>query len=76
VKSRLDIDQVAFNKVYKNSTIHLKPLDRNLFPSGNLYFGKFNDDKRKNVVIVHNNYVKGHDSKLERFKILELWFSN
>jgi hypothetical protein len=76
LKKRLAVNQPAFNKVHRNSTIHLKPLDRNLFPSGNLYFGKFNDDKRKNVVIVHNNYKIGHDSKLERFKSFKLWFSN
>ncbi|XP_060603232.1 uncharacterized protein LOC132756233 [Ruditapes philippinarum] len=76
LKERLDIDQTAFNKVYRNSTIHLKPLDRSLFPSGNLYFDQFSDAKRKNVIIVHNNYIKGHEKKLQRFENFKLWFSN
>ncbi|XP_060603234.1 uncharacterized protein LOC132756235 [Ruditapes philippinarum] len=46
LKKRLDIDQTVFNQVFTNSTIHLKPLDRNLFPSGNLYFDQFTDTKR------------------------------
>ncbi|XP_060603233.1 uncharacterized protein LOC132756234 [Ruditapes philippinarum] len=36
LKKRLDIGQTVFNQVFTNSTIHLKPLDRNLFPSGNI----------------------------------------
>jgi rhamnogalacturonan II specific xylosyltransferase len=76
LKERLDIDQTAFNKVYRNSSIHLKPLDRNLFPSGNLYFDQFSDAKRKNVIIVHNNYIVGHEKKLKRFEKFKLWFSD
>ncbi|XP_053391059.1 uncharacterized protein LOC128553886 [Mercenaria mercenaria] len=68
-------NQYAFNQVVKYSQVRLKTLDMNLFPSGKLYFKKFNDEQRRKVVIVHNNWIKGHPAKLQRFKTYKLWFS-
>ena len=67
-------DQFEFNDIYKKANIKIKSLNTNLFPSGNLYFKKFNDSERKNVTIVHNNYIKGHKEKLQRFLKFNLWF--
>ncbi|XP_045165448.2 uncharacterized protein LOC123529260 [Mercenaria mercenaria] len=75
LKKHLQIDQSAFNKVVKYSKARLKTLDTNLFPSGRLYFKEFKDNQRSNVVIVHNNFIKGHPAKLQRFKTYKLWYS-
>ena len=67
-------DQLEFNVIYEKANIKIKPLDTNLFPSGALYFRKFNASKRNNVAIVHNNYILGHEKKLQRFQKFNLWF--
>ena len=74
LKQKLNNDQTAFNLVCKEAKIKIKSLDTNLFPSGDLYFNKFDTSKRNSVAIVHNNYIIGHDKKLQRFKKHNLWF--
>ena len=76
LQRHLEFDQTAFNNVFKNSSVHLKQLDRNRFPSGKMYFEQFNKSQHDNVVIVHNNYIIGHEAKLKRFVNYKLWFSN
>ena len=75
LQRHLEFDQTAFNKIYKTSSIQLQPLDTNYFPSGLLYFEKFDESQQDNVVIVHNNFIKGHGPKLNRFVNHSLWFS-
>ena len=65
-------DQNGFNQQDKTS-VRIKGLDTDLFPSGVLYFRKLNDTKYSNVVVVHNNWIVGHDRKIERFKKFNLW---
>jgi hypothetical protein len=76
LNSHLQVNQAAFNRAYKHSKLSLKILDIFLFPSGEFYFKKFSDIKRKHVIIVHNNFIEGHDMKLQRFKKFNFWFSN
>jgi hypothetical protein len=33
-------------------------------------------NKHTDVVVVHNNFIEGHDEKVERFKKAELWRTN
>ena len=68
-----DINQIKFNALVKKSAIRHKYLPRKEFPDGQMYFDR---GKRKNVVIVHNNYMLGHDRKVRRFMSVGLWWSN
>ena len=46
------------------------------FPSGQNYFDhpfQENDSAHDNVFVVHNNFIRGHDAKVERFKEYHLW---
>ena len=66
------MDQEGFNAVNK-SGMRIQKLDNALFPSGHLYFSKFSEARRSKTVVVHNNYIKGHDNKVQRFKKFGLW---
>ena len=73
MSGRSDInDQDGYNAL-NNSMVRIKKLDNTLFPSGHLYFTIFSDDQRSESVIVHNNYILGHDAKIQRFKKFGLW---
>jgi WD40 repeat protein len=50
-------------------------LPRMLFPNGTAYFN-FKFPQRFGVVpfIVHNNCIIGHDSKVDRFKMYDMWY--
>lgn len=50
-------------------------LPRTLFPNGSAYFD-LKIPQRKNItpVIIHNNCIIGHRSKVERFQAYGLWF--
>ena len=73
MSGRSDIsNQPRFNAMNK-SMLRIQKLDTTLFPSGLLYFDKFSDKQRSNSVVVHNNYIIGHDVKVQRFKKFGLW---
>jgi rhamnogalacturonan II specific xylosyltransferase len=76
LKRRPDLNQPIFNQLLKYSSVKLKPLDIKRFPPGNLYFERFTDEERAGVVVVHNNWIRGHENKLKRFKKMKLWFNN
>ena len=69
------LNQPAFNQLVKQSQIKIKGLESKHFPSGRLYFEKFSREERAGVVVVHNNWIIGHDNKLERFKNMNLWLN-
>ena len=75
LKHRPDVIQPAFNRANKHSEVHIKQLDMRLFPPGQQFFREFSDVERNHVVVVHNNFIRGHDKKLARFKTFNLWFS-
>ena len=68
-------DQEGFNAVNK-AELQIQKLDITLFPYGLLYFSKFNNAQRAKVVVVHNNWIVGHDNKVRRFKMFSLWQNN
>ena len=68
-----DINQIQFNSLVEKSEIKHKPLPRSVFPDGISYFAR---GIQRNVVIVHNNYIIGHDNKVQRFKSVRLWWNN
>lgn len=48
------------------------------FPSGKFFFSQPYEEDYPHVyypdiMIVHNNYIKGHDTKLKRFQGYHLW---
>ena len=68
------LNQPLFNKLlYNHKNIKSKPLPSLLFPSGKLFFNKFNNTQRSNAVVVHNNYIVGGNNKRDRFKKYNLW---
>lgn len=68
-------DQSAFNKVYRQTKVHLNVLERDLFPSGDLYFQIFTWKQRSKVVVAHTATIIGHERKKEALQRLLLWFS-
>ena len=44
------------------------------FPNGALYFNAtWRDKQTESPVIIHNNFISGHDNKKKRFEALGLW---
>ena len=76
-KNRPDLpDQFLLNRLVREKRVRVEKLPRDMFVNGNDYF---NETWRKqagleNLVMVHNNWIEGHDAKLQRFKTHDLWF--
>ena len=71
-------DQRAYNVVLQNTKFtHLLNwvvLDPLLFPNGWVYFiSKLPQKENQQPVIVHNNWIRGLDSKIHRFREHHLW---
>lgn len=67
-------DQRAFNKVLRPKlNLRVNKLPSVQFPSGKYYFERFDDTNRSQTVVVHNNWIIGHDAKTKRFKKFNLW---
>jgi hypothetical protein len=64
---QLIINDVAINKYPENIAI----LSRDLFPNGYAYY---TEGKKENALIVHNNWMVGVDTKIEKFKEENLWY--
>ena len=48
-----------------------------LFPNGALYFDRlWRERLQADPVLVHNNWIKGHDEKRARFQDLGLWHAD
>ena len=74
LKERISVNQLVFNNlIQKSENLKVATLNESLFPSGDKYFRIFNDQERSKVVIVHNNFIKGIDVKIARFKSFNLW---
>ena len=67
------INQVKLNSLVQKSAIRHKQLPQKEFPDGSMYFDR---KMRRNVVVVHNNYIVGHENKVQRFKNVGLWWNN
>ena len=64
---QLIVNQIALTK-YRD---HIAILSSDLFPNGHVYY---NEGKKENAVIVHNNWMVGVKEKTRRFKEEKLWF--
>ena len=70
-KSIPNADQGLINKKKKINDIDVLPIE--IFPNGKNYF----DNKicnKDDIYIIHNNWIKGLDNKVKRFKENDLWF--
>ncbi|XP_072028857.1 uncharacterized protein [Amphiura filiformis] len=77
-------DQVVLNRLFQNKLMIKKPvpnfkykvLDPNRFVSGHYYFNATWRKQNPQVkpVVLHNNWIKGRDLKVERFKEIDKWY--
>ena len=68
------LNQPIFNRVLRltDGFQHIALSDA-LFPNGKQYFETMDRNKKQAVVVVHNNYIIGHDAKKKRFQDNGLW---
>ncbi|KAL9180405.1 hypothetical protein ACHAXT_008375 [Thalassiosira profunda] len=81
--SSSQLNQPIFNTLLRSDElpeVRHGGLDETAFPPGRLYFdewvmegGETERQKKKNTMVVHNNYIVGHDAKKERFQEHKLW---
>lgn len=64
---QLIINEIIINKYPNNAAI----LSRDLFPNGYAYY---TEGKKENAVIVHNNFMVGVETKMQKFKEEKLWY--
>ena len=72
LETKAQSDQHTINAIIRTNP-RVQDLDYRLFPQGKQFFEDYDDAQRSEVVVVHNNYIVGHDPKVERFKRLDLW---
>lgn len=66
--------QPLFNELLHTAKlVRHQPLPAIEFPNGGRYFGNVMEEERKKAIIVHNNFIMGHDAKVVRFKEHGLW---
>jgi hypothetical protein len=63
-------DESCINAVISRHRVSVSYLPRGLFPNGKDYFAK---GMRASAVLVHNNFIRGLDRKIARFKTHGLW---
>ena len=74
LQERISVNQIVFNNLIQTSkNIKVYTLNQSLFPSGDMYFELLGEKDRAKAVIVHNNFIKGIDNKIDRFKKYNLW---
>jgi hypothetical protein len=64
---QLIVNEIALKK-YRDNIALLSP---DLFPNGHVYY---NEGKKENAYIVHNNWMVGVNTKIAKFKEEGLWF--
>jgi hypothetical protein len=62
--------QTLINQALKRHAMVVRGLPRELFPSGKAFFSP---SFAGAPAVVHNNYIVGHDAKVDRFKQRGLW---
>ena len=69
------LNQPLFHHLLHNQTsLRHVGLSDELFPSGQQYFvNMVSSNATQRVVVVHNNYIQGHDAKKKRFQDFGLW---
>ena len=67
-----DDDQLIMNRIALSKyNDHVALLSEDLFPNGNVYYQQ---GKKANAMIVHNNWMVGVNTKIAKFKEEGLWF--
>lgn len=61
------VNKIALDKYYD----YIALLNEDLFPNGHVYY---NENRKENAVIVHNNWMIGVDTKIQHFKDEKLWY--
>lgn len=65
-------DQLVINEIaLKKYSTSIAILSRDLFPNGYAYY---TEGKKENALIVHNNWMVGVDTKIQKFKEENLWY--
>lgn len=70
-------DQKMLNGIIARQIIpdlKVKVLSSDVFPHGKLYFNYKWRVLRNSPVVIHNNYIAGHDMKVKRLKAMGLWY--
>ena len=67
-----DDDQLIMNRIALTKyNDHVALLSEDLFPNGNVYYQQ---GRKENAMIVHNNWMVGVETKINKFKEEGLWF--
>jgi hypothetical protein len=67
-----DDDQLIMNRIALQKYIdNIAILPEDLFPNGNVYYQQ---GRKENAMIVHNNWMVGVETKIQKFKEEKLWF--
>lgn len=67
-----DDDQLIMNHIgLSKYRQHIKLLSKELFPNGRMYY---QENKKENAMIVHNNWMVGVENKILKFREEGLWF--
>ena len=67
-----DDDQLIMNRIGLSKYYgYIALLSEDLFPNGNVYYQQ---GKKENAMIVHNNWMVGVETKINKFKEEGLWF--
>lgn len=67
-----DDDQLIANRIgLSKYNDHIAILSEDLFPNGNVYYQQ---GRKDNAMIVHNNWMVGVDTKIQKFKEEKLWY--
>ena len=69
-------DQNVFQKIVYQVMPDFRVLPMKYFPCGKAYFEIMSDPLRDVVVLVHNNFIFGKESKIKRFIEFDLWAPN
>ena len=70
-------NQPHYNEALRRSGLDLRLLPCDLFPNGYRYASEtWRRAQRAKPVLVHNNWIKGHEAKLARFKEWDMWIEN
>lgn len=64
---QLVVNRIGLDKYYDQIAI----LNEDLFPNGHVYY---QENRKENAIIVHNNWMIGVESKIQHFKEEKLWY--
>ena len=67
-------NQPHYNGALRETGIGIRLMPCPAFPNGFRYASyAWRKAQRKKPLLVHNNWIKGHDAKRERFRLWGLW---